>query len=67
MHEVTRLEWCTLWSKIKFQRCSSCHITGNDISMATKEINSTVASKEKMVCKVTVAAKSSKVTPVRRL
>jgi hypothetical protein len=29
---VTRLERCTLWSTLRFQRCSSRHIKGGDVT-----------------------------------
>jgi hypothetical protein len=35
---LTRLEPSTLWSTKKFQRCSLCHITSDDVSGATKGI-----------------------------
>jgi hypothetical protein len=42
----TTLERCTLWSTLKFQRCSSCHIMGDDIRRARKRItNATMVSK----------------------
>jgi hypothetical protein len=36
--DMTRLERRTLWRILTFQRCSSGHITGNDVSKATKGI-----------------------------
>jgi hypothetical protein len=35
--KTTRLEWYTFWSILKFQRCSLCHITGNNIIRAMPE------------------------------
>jgi hypothetical protein len=36
--KIARLEKCTLWSTIKFQRCSLRKITGDNISGATKGV-----------------------------
>jgi hypothetical protein len=57
MVEQTRLERCTLWSTIKFQRCSLHHNTGHDISRATKEIKNS-----RMVSKATMAFKADAAT-----
>jgi hypothetical protein len=38
-HGITEIGKCTVWNKLKFQRCHSCHITGDDISRATKGIS----------------------------
>jgi hypothetical protein len=51
-----RLEGCTLWSTPKFQRCSLCHTTDNDVIKATKGItNKKTVSKATMISKIIVA------------
>jgi hypothetical protein len=42
---VNQQDWkcvCTVWSRLKLLMCSSCHITGTDISRATKEITNAI-------------------------
>jgi hypothetical protein len=51
----TRLEKCTLWSTLKFQRCSLCHITGKGVSRATKGITSNNGIKGTVESKVIIA------------
>jgi hypothetical protein len=44
-HDITKLERCrpNVWSTLKFKRCSSRHITDDDVSRATKGVaNATV-------------------------
>jgi hypothetical protein len=53
---ITRLEMCTLWSTLKFQKCSLHHITSDDVSRATKEKTDAT-----MVSMVTVARVRSEV------
>lgn len=36
--EITRLKRCTIQSTLKFHRCSSCHIKGDDVSKEIKRI-----------------------------
>jgi hypothetical protein len=56
LNTCTRLEMCTLWSTLKFQRCSSWHITGDDISKETNRItNATMVSNTTMTTKDIVA------------
>jgi hypothetical protein len=58
---ITKLERCTVWSTLKFQRCSLRHIT-DDVSRETKGItNATVVSKVTVVSKAIVAAVVSRV------
>jgi hypothetical protein len=53
---LTRLEMLTLWSTLKFQGCSLCHITSNDLSGAAKGItNASLESKATVVFRVIVA------------
>jgi hypothetical protein len=37
-NSIQVLKRCTLWSTLKFQRCTSSHITGGDVTRETKEI-----------------------------
>jgi hypothetical protein len=60
--KITRLERWTLWSTLKFQRCSLCHIKGDDISRATKGItNATMLSKTTVLSNVTATTIWTKV------
>jgi hypothetical protein len=53
------MERCTLWSTLKFQRCSLRHIMGDDFSWATKRItNAIMISKATMISKVIVVTMS---------
>jgi hypothetical protein len=52
----TKLERCTLWSTLKFQRRYLLHITGYNVSRATKGItNVTMVSKATIISKAFVA------------
>jgi hypothetical protein len=54
--KLTRMERRTLWSALKFQSYSIRHITGDDVSRATKGIiNVTLVSKATLVLQVIIA------------
>jgi hypothetical protein len=52
---ILKVERCTLWSTLKFRRCSFHHITGDDVSRTTKGIRNATLSKARMEITVTVA------------